>query len=99
MRYRTLTLARWLFAITAMVFPVFAQTADQFFAGTVVESTSEVLTVSRVLQGKSESRTFRVTSETKVEGKLIANARVTVGFEGDHATLIIVRDDRKEKNK
>ena len=75
----------------------FAQTSEQFFAGTVVEHSAEQLTVARTLQGRSESRIFKITADTKVEGNLTANARVTVGYDGDRATLIIVRDDSKDK--
>ncbi len=43
----------------------------------------------------AERRTFLMDLQTKVEGKLHANARVTVRFEstaqGDHAIRIIVR--------
>jgi hypothetical protein len=52
--------------------------------------------VNRAVLGKPpEERAFLITSETKVEGKLRVNARVTVGYrtseEGDIATRIIVR--------
>ena len=79
--------------------------AGQFFAGTVVEHTPAQITVARVLQGKNESRSFRITPETKVEGSVTPQARVTVGYvtteDGDRATLIIVRTDPpgKRKNK
>lgn len=76
--------------------------ADQFFAGVVSASSAEQLTVSRVLQGKNESRTFRITPETKFEGHLTPDARVTVRFtsgdDGDTASLIIVRPAPKGKN-
>ena len=74
-----------------------AQTAEQFFAGNVTELTAEQLTVSRVIQGKAETRVFRITPETKVEGPLAPHVRVTVGYDGDRATLVIVREDNKEK--
>jgi hypothetical protein len=48
-----------------------------------------------VLGKPPEERTFLVTSETKIEGQLRVNARVTIGYrpsdEGDIATRIIVR--------
>jgi hypothetical protein len=76
--------------------------ADQFFAGVVSASSPEQLTVSRVLQGKNERRTFRITPETKFEGHLSADARVTVRFvsgdDGDVATLVIVRAGTKGKS-
>jgi len=95
----------WLLTLGVSALPWAASTTtafaqnhdDQFFAGTVMESTPEQITVSRVLQGKPESRTFRITPETKIEGNLLVNARVTVGYDGDRATLIIVRDDAKDK--
>src|SRR5260221_11155673 len=72
-----------------------AKKADAFFAGSVVATTSEKLTVSRTVLGKNETRSFAVTSETKVEGRLIARARVTVRYttddSGDTAVLIVVR--------
>ena len=54
------------------------------------------IVVNRALLGKPpENRTFLITSETKVEGRLRVGARVTVGFkpgeEGDVAVRIIVR--------
>ena len=46
------------------------------------------------LRVKPESRTFRVTSDTKVEGKLKMKVRVTVRYvavdDGERATLIVV---------
>ena len=71
------------------------QPVDTFFAGTVLDTTTEKITVSRVVQGKTEKREFRVTPDTKVEGKLRVHVRVTVRYiadeEGDKATLIVVR--------
>jgi len=69
---------------------------DTFFAGTVLEWTSGTITVSRVVLGKkTEKRSFRVTPETKIEGKMRTKVRVTVRYitddEGDTATLIVVR--------
>ena len=72
-----------------------AKKADAFFAGSVVATTSEKLTVSRTVLGKNETRSFAVTSETKVKGRLSARARVTVRYTaddtGDTAVLIVVR--------
>ena len=66
-----------------------------FFSGTIADMPAGRLTVSRNSLGKNESRTFLVTQETKIEGKLRVNARVTVRFrsgdEGDVAVHIIVR--------
>lgn len=68
---------------------------DAFFAGTVTELTSETVVVGRTVRGKAESRSFQLTPQTKVEGKLAAKVRVTVRYipddDGDAATLIVVR--------
>jgi hypothetical protein len=73
---------------------------DTFFAGTVVETTAEKITVSRVVLGKTEKRTFLVTTDTKCEGKLKAKVRVTVRYvttdDGDRAELIVVRSQQKK---
>ncbi len=74
---------------------------NTFFAGTVVDSTSGKITVSRVVLGKTQKRVFRITPETKIDGKLRAKVRVTVQYvtdeEGvDVATLIIVRPAQKK---
>jgi hypothetical protein len=76
---------------------------ETFFAGTVIESTPEKITVSRVVLGKTEKRVFRVTPETKCEGKLKAKARVTVRYvttdDGETAELIIVRSEQQKKKQ
>lgn len=73
---------------------------DTFFAGTVIETTPERITVSRVVLGKTEKRVFRVTPDTKCEGKLKAKVRVTVRYvtteDGDKAELIVVRTQQKK---
>ena len=78
-----------------------AKKPDAFFAGTVVESTAEKLTLTRTVLGKPEDRTFIVTPETKIEGRLRARVRVTVRYtsdeSGDTATMIIVRSAAKKK--
>lgn len=72
-----------------------AKKPDTFFAGTVLESTAEKITVSRVVRGKTQKRTFRVTPDTKVEGKLRPRVRVTLSYltdeDGDTALRIVVR--------
>ena len=70
--------------------------AYQMFSGSVVEVSTDKLTVTRTLAGKpAEKRTFLMTAETKVEGRLRPKARVTVGYtsndRGDVAVRIIVR--------
>ena len=75
------------------------KTADTYFAGTVADYTAQKITVSRVVLGKTEKHAFRITAETKVEGRLRAKVRVTVRYitddDGDTATLIVVRTTSK----
>ncbi|MGH9558142.1 MAG: hypothetical protein ACRD30_02815 [Bryobacteraceae bacterium] len=75
--------------------PAQQKKGNTFFAGTVTETTPQILSVARVVSGKRQSRTFHVTPETKIEGKLRMKVRVTVGYvtgdDGDTATLIVVR--------
>ena len=77
--------------------------SDTFFSGTVEDSTAMQITVSRVVLGKTQKRAFRITPDTKVEGKLRAKVRVTVRYveddDGDIATLIIVRPQAQPKQK
>lgn len=73
-----------------------AKKSDLFFAGTVVDSASGKITVSRVVLGKTQRRAFRITPDTKIDGKLRARVRVTVQYITDEdgidvATLVIVR--------
>ncbi len=67
---------------------------DLFFAGNVTQYDSETITVARTVRGKPESRSFHLSSETKVEGQLVDKARVTVRYisdeNGDTATMIVV---------
>lgn len=73
---------------------------EAFFAGTVLEFTADAITVSRVVLGKKEKRVFRITPDTKYEGKLKAKVRVTVRYatteDGETAELIIVRSQQKK---
>jgi hypothetical protein len=74
----------------------------EFVSGTVTELSDSHIVVNRALLGKPpENRTFQINAETKVEGKLKAKARVTVGFktteEGDVAVRIIVRNAQGSK--
>lgn len=76
---------------------------DTFFSGTVIESTADKITVSRVVLGKTEKRVFRVTPDTKCEGKLKAKVRVTIRYvtaeDGETAELIIIRSQQKKTTK
>lgn len=70
--------------------------ANAIVSGTVTDLQPNRIVINRAVLGKpAEERAFLITSETKVEGKLRVNARVTVGYrpseEGDIATRIIVR--------
>jgi hypothetical protein len=69
---------------------------DQFFTGTVTALSDTSVTVTRTTLGsESTVRTFAITPDTHVEGKLKMKARVTVRFvsepEGDRVVRIIVR--------
>ena len=77
---------------------------DNYFTGNVVESASDHLKVSRVLQGKTEEHIFKVTGTTKIEqGRIRPKERVTVRFisgdDGDVAILVIVRPTSTQQKK
>ena len=78
--------------------------ANTFFAGALSECSAEKVSVSRVVSGKTENRSFKLTAQTKIEtaagakwdsGRLRVKQRVTVRYitneDGDVATLIVVR--------
>lgn len=76
--------------------PDLSQDTDQFFSGIVTDLTSDRISVERTVLGQgSDSHTFMITPETRVEGKLRLRARVTVRYvsseDGDRAVHIIVR--------
>lgn len=69
---------------------------DNYFTGTLVENTPDHLKVSRVAQGKSEERVFKVNAQTKIEGgrlrlKQRVNVRYVVSDDTYTAILVIVR--------
>lgn len=78
-----------------------AAPANDIFSGTVTAFVPESLTVVRKVPAHpDEFRQFVIDKDTKVEGKLRVNARVTVRFKADaggavHALRIIVRVDGK----
>jgi len=77
-----------------------AKPDDQFFSGTITEVTATQITVARTVLGKnSESRTFAITPDTRVEGSPKPRDRVTVRFvsgeDGEKAVHIIVRSHRR----
>lgn len=79
--------------------PDTAQAGYEFVSGSIAETTPGRIVVNRAVPGKSpENRSFRLTEETKIEGRLRVGARVTIGFrttdEGEPiAVRIIVRQD------
>ncbi|MBI1895117.1 MAG: hypothetical protein HYZ57_12195 [Acidobacteria bacterium] len=78
-----------------------AASVYEFFSGTVAELPDGRIVVARRVLGKpAENRSFVITPDTKVEGKLRVQVRVTVGFkatdEGDIAMRIIVRPAKKK---
>jgi hypothetical protein len=73
-----------------------APTTDQFFSGSITDLNDKSVTVNRTVLGKQNStRSFLITPETRVEGKLRVHARVTVRYvaseDGDRAVHIVVR--------
>lgn len=88
----------WSGAVVAQE-PDTAQAGYEFVSGSIAELSPGRIVVNRAVPGKPpENRSFRLTEETKVEGRLRVGARVTVGFrtsdEGEPiAVRIIVRQD------
>ncbi len=75
---------------------------EDTFSGSVVECSSTKVVVSRSILGQpAENRPFMIKQDTKVEGKLSVNVKVTVGFvmseDGDVAKLIVVRGQQPKK--
>jgi hypothetical protein len=95
--------ARVLCVFLALLLAAQAQKTDTFFAGTVAEIRDDAIVISRTVRGKMENRTFQLTPDTKVEGRLRARVRVTVRYvaadDGDTATLIVVRASQPVKKK
>lgn len=76
--------------------PPSTEDSVQILSGIVEEVDGSRIVVNRAVLGKpAELRTFMITGETKVEGRLRQGARVTVGYRssesGDVAIRIIVR--------
>ncbi len=88
------------FALIARM--VAAQDEDNnSFTGTLIESTPDHLKVTRVVQGKTEGRVFKVTTQTKIEGgRLRLKQRIYVRYvsadEIDTAILVIIRPAAKK---
>lgn len=90
-------------AVGAFTAPAQEQTPEpaepgfEFVSGTVADLPPGKIIVNRAVLGKpAEMRTFTITPDTKIEGKLRVRARVTVGFKASEesepvAVRIIVR--------
>jgi hypothetical protein len=78
---------------------------EDTFSGSIVQLSAVAVTASRSILGKpAEKRTFSIKPDTRIEGKLRMNAKVTIGFvstdDGDVARLIVVRTaQRSPQNK
>jgi uncharacterized protein (DUF4415 family) len=78
-----------------------AAPANDVFSGTVTASAPDSVTVVRKVPARAdEYRVFVIDKDTKTEGKLRVNARVTVRFKADgdgtvHALRIVVRADAR----
>jgi hypothetical protein len=75
---------------------------DDTFSGSILELTTAKITVSRSILGKQpEKRTFLITADTRIEGKMRVKLKVTIGFvvsdDGDLARLIVVRQKPPDK--
>jgi hypothetical protein len=71
-----------------------AEAPYEFVSGTVVDLSGGKIVVNRAVPGKpSENHTFTINADTKVEGNLRVNARVTVGYKAvpDTGEFIAVR--------
>jgi hypothetical protein len=71
-----------------------AEAPYEFVSGTVVEMSGGKIVVNRAVPGKpAENLAFTITGETKVEGNLRLQARVTVGYRSnpDTGELVAVR--------
>ncbi|HWQ56262.1 MAG TPA: hypothetical protein VN442_21425 [Bryobacteraceae bacterium] len=90
------------FAATLAVATAPAQ--DQFFAGTTTAVSDTQITVTRTVLGETTTRSFVITPETRIDGKPVVGAKVTVQFEpvegaGDRAIHIVVRTSTPDKKK
>lgn len=76
---------------------------DSFYTGTVAELTSDQITVTKTILGKPDKRTFQITPDTKVQGKLHVKVRVRVRYhaveDGYLATGIVVTQTQQKKGK
>lgn len=68
--------------------PAAQKKGNTYFAGTVTEAAADHISVTRRISGKQDKRTFRITPQTKIEGKLQARVRVTVQYVVDDQGVI-----------
>lgn len=72
---------------------------DQMFSGQVTAMDESTLTATRT--GSKDSKTFRITPETRFEGKPKVNSRVTIRYvvtdDGARAVRVIVRQPAAKK--
>jgi hypothetical protein len=96
----------FLFSLTSAAAPPQEEPNEpgyDFVSGTVMDLPPGKIIVNRAVIGKPpENRTFVITPDTKIEGKLRTRVRVTVGFrtgeEGEPvAVRIIVRNNPPRK--
>ncbi len=83
--------------------PPGAQPQENYFTGVIAAISKEKITIDRTILGQpSGTRTFLITSETKIEGRPRVKSRVTVRFapaeegEVEKAIHIIVRTAGKK---
>jgi hypothetical protein len=84
--------------------PAVEQPAELYFSGTVVSFNAEKVTVTRTILGATpSSRSFLITPETQVDGKLRPKVRVTVQYvtkdDVDRAVHIVVRNSDPKRQK
>ena len=106
-RFRTavllLALASESAALRALAQEPHAEAPSDFVSGIVVDMPNGKLIVNRAVPGQApENHTFTLTPETKVEGNLKVQARVTVGFKTTDsgetvAVRVIVRSQSERK--
>jgi hypothetical protein len=92
------------FALSARCVAAQDDQDNNSFTGTLVESTPDHLKVSRVVQGKTEERVFKMTAQTKIEGGRLRlreriYVRYTSGDDSDTAILVIIRPPAQKNKK
>jgi hypothetical protein len=100
------SLLQIVFCVAVIGFVVSACVAAQdednnSFTGTLIENTPDHLKVTRIMQGKTEGRVFKVTAQTKIEGgRLRLKQRIYVRYitddDSDIAILVIIRPAAKK---